>query len=201
MEYIFEKHSSFNRYSTVYDVISDSGEVIARIVIGYCDINNIFYFTEYRNNIFSNNMTNFNSIEQFCAVLSSFSDIFELLDYEEIISDKQYYNSHKHKLPKLSLKKLYLYDSLGCIDYDEQNNNYYIYPDDINLKHLVLQDKLESIQFLLDPDNDNDDDTFVDLSTDYWQYSKDDDVDGFYLAIKDWHGIHMLGKQFKEGEY
>lgn len=201
MDYTFEKHSSFNRYSTVYDVISDSGEVIARIVIGYCDINNIFYFTEYRNNIFSNNMTNFNSIEQFCAVLSSFSDIFELLDYEEIISDKQYYNSHKHKLPELSLKKLYLYDSLGCIDYDEQNNNYYIYPDDINLKHLVLQDKLESIQFLLDPDNDNDDDTFVDLSTDYWQYSKDDDVDGFYLAIKDWHGIHMLGKQFKEGEY
>jgi hypothetical protein len=198
MDYIFEKHSSFNKFSTVYNVIDDSGQVIARIIIGYCDINNIFYFTEYCNSIPSNyKTTNINSFEQYCAILSSLSNIFELLDYEEIISDKQYYNEHKNKLPELSLKKLYLYDSFGYIDYDEQNDNYYIYPDDMNLKHLVLQDKLESTQFLLDNDDD-DDDTFVDLSSD-WRYRKGDDVDGFYLAIKDWGSIYKSGEQFKKG--
>lgn len=198
MEYTFEKHSSFNKYSTVYDVVNNSGEVVTRIVIGYCDINNIFYFTEYRNSTLNNTIIKIDDIEQFCAVLSSFSDIFELLDYEEIISDKLYYNEHKNKLPELSLKKLYLYDSFGCIEYDELNDNCYIYPDDINLKHLVLQDKLESTQFLLDDDYDCID-TFIDLLSD-WTYSEGDDVNGFYLAIKDWNGIHELGKQFKKGE-
>jgi hypothetical protein len=196
MEYTFEKLLSFNKYSTVYDVVNDSGEVVTRIVVGYCDINNIYYFTEYRNSTLNNKILKIDDVEQFCAVLSSFSNIFELLDYEEIISDKYYYNKHKNKLPELSLKKLYLYDSLGCIEYDELNDNCYIYPDDINLKHLVLQDKLESTQFLLD-DNADYDDTFIDLLSD-WEYSKGDDVNGFYLAIKDWPGIHELGKQFKK---
>lgn len=186
--YSFIETKPFQGCSSLYEVYWNN-ELMTVIVIGYCPLNKIYYFTEYRGR---NDYAFIHIPEEFCNILSEFSELFLLMEPKDIISDDYKYLTYKDEMPEISLDKLYIYDGSGEISHD--HNEWRILPYDDVTYELAQLGILEDTQFLLE-DYDNDyydgEELFVDLASDPF-YCDGDSVDGFFLAIKDWNQIHNI---------
>lgn len=183
MSYKFiDANNNFARSSTVYNVYDNDDMPITSIVVGYDSMNNIFYFTEYRGGNRSHNMDGIQNTEELAGILYDFSQLFEYMDYTEIFSNMSTYEDYKDIIPKITKDKLYVYDGNGIIIY--RYGEWFLEADDEYTNDLLKLDILEKHMFLLE-DAGNDDDLFVDLESDPF-YCNGDEIDGFYLCVKDW---------------
>ena len=184
--YSFIETKPFQGCSSLYEVYWNN-ELITIIVIGYCPLNKIYYFTEYRGRA---DYTFIHIPEEFCDILSEFSELFLLMEPKDIISNEDRYLDYKDEMPEISLDKLYIYDSSGEISYD--CNGWKILPCDDVTYELTKLGILENTQFLLEDYSDYyDEELFVDLASDPF-YCNGDSVEGYFLAIKDWNQIHNI---------
>lgn len=175
MYYFQNADNNFNGYSTVYNVYDDENLLAASIVVGYCNYNNIFYFTEYRGGYASSIISTQSSYNK---ILYEFSQIFEHMEYMDIFSNESRYNENKDEIPAITKDKLYIYDSFGNIQY--KNGEWLIVPDDKFLEYLIDKGMLEDSWVLLE-DYDDDDNLLVEMNI----YDRDE-LNGFYLYVKDW---------------
>lgn len=186
--YSFIETKPFQGCSSLYEVYWNNN-LITVIVVGYCPLNKIYYFTEYRGR---NDYAFIHIPEEFCNILSEFSKLFLLMEPKDIISNENKYIDYKDEMPEISLDKLYVYDSSGEISYD--HNKWRILPCDDVTYELAQLGILEDAQFLLE-DYDSDyydgEELFVDLASDPF-YCDGDSVEGYFLAIKDWNRIHNI---------
>ena len=184
--YSFVEIKPFQSCSSLYEVYW-SNDLITVIVIGYCPLNKIYYFTEYRGR---NDYAFIHIPEEFCDILSEFSKLFLLMEPKDIISDEHRYLDYKDEMPEISLDKLYIYDGGGEVSHDR--NEWRILPCDDVIYKLTQLGILEDTQFLLEDYNSDyfdGEELFVDLASDPF-YCEGDIVDGYFLAIKDWNQIH-----------
>lgn len=186
--YSFIETKPFQGCSSLYEVYWHN-ELMTVIVIGYCPLNKIYYFTEYRGR---NDYAFMHIPEEFCNILSEFSELFLLMEPKDIVSNENRYLDYKDEMPKISLDNLYIYDGSGEISHD--HNEWRLLPCDDVTYELAQLGILEDTQFLLE-DYDSayydGEELFVDLASDPF-YCDGDSVDGFFLAIKDWDKIHNL---------
>lgn len=180
--------NNFLHSSTVYNVYDNDDTPITSIVVGYDVMNNIFYFTEYRGGSRSCNMNNIQNTEEFINILYDFSQLFEYIDYTDIFSNMNVYENYKDIVPPISKNKLYIYDGCGVVKHS--NGEWFLEADDEYVNNLIQLDILEGQQFLLE-DEGNGNDLFVDLTSDPF-YCVDDEIDGFYLYVKDWDKLEDL---------
>lgn len=186
--YSFVEIKPFQSCSSLYEVYWNN-DLITVIVIGYCPLNKIYYFTEYRGR---NDYAFIHIPEEFCDILSEFSKLFLLMEPKDIISDEHRYLDYKDEMPEISLDKLYIYDGGGEVSYDR--NEWRILPCDDVIYKLTQSGILEDTQFLLEDYNSDyfdGEELFVDLASDPF-YCDGDSVDGYFLAIKDWNQIHNI---------
>lgn len=186
--YSFVETKPFQGCSSLYEVYYKE-TLITVIVIGYCPLNHIYYFTEYRGRIGDEFI---HISEEFCSILSEFSELFMMMEPKDIISDNYKYLTYKDEMPEISLDKLYVYDSSGEISHS--HNEWTLLPCDDVTYELTQLGVLENTQFLLE-DYDSDyydgEELLVDLATDPF-YCDGDSVEGFFIAIKDWNKIHNI---------
>lgn len=189
MSYQFvNANNNFMRCSTVYDVYTYDDIHITSIVIGYDIYNHIYYFTEYRGGSRSHNALGIQVTEELIDILYDFSQFFELMDYPDIFSNMSVYYDYKDVIPPISKDKLYIYDGNGIIRFS--NGEWVIMADDKYVNELIQLGVLDGQQFLLEDDGDNDD-LFVDLTSDPF-YCVGDEINGYYLYIKDWERLNTL---------
>ena len=186
--YSFVRAEPFQGCSSLYEVYYND-TLITVIVVGYCTLNKIYYFTEYR----GRHGDEFIHIpEEFCSILSDFSKLFELMEPMDILSNEAKYYTYRDELPPISLNKLYVYDSAGEISYS--HNEWTLLPDDDVIYELTQLGILENTQFLLE-DYDSDyydgEELLVDLASDPF-YCDGDSVEGFFIAINDWDQVHNI---------
>ena len=114
--------------------------------------------------------------------------LFELMDYPDIFSNMSVYYDYKDVIPPISKDKLYIYDGDGIVRH--RNGEWFIEADDEYVNDLIQLDILEGQQLLLEDDDDGND-LFVDLTSDPF-YCVGDEIDGFYLCVKDWDKLKGL---------
>ena len=183
MSYKFiNANNNFMYSSTVYNVYDNDDIPITSIVVGHDATSNIFYFTEYRGGNRSHNMNGIQNTEELANILYDFSQLFEYMDYTDIFSNISRYEDYKDIIPKITKDKLYVYDGCGIIKH--RHGEWFLEADDEYVNDLLKLDILEKHMFLLEDTND-DDDLFVDLESDPF-YCNGDEIDGFYLYVKDW---------------
>lgn len=186
--YSFVETKPFQGCSSLYEVYWNN-DLMTVIVVGYCPLNKIYYLTEYRGR---NDYAFIHIPEEFCNILSEFSELFLLMEPKDIVSNENRYLDYKDEMPEISLDKLYIYDSSGEISHD--HNEWRILPCDDVTYELAQLGILEDTQFLLE-DYDSDyydgEELFVDLASDPF-YCDGDSVEGYFLAIKDWNRIHNI---------
>ena len=180
--------NNFMKSSTVYNVYDNDDTPITSIVVGYDAMSNIFYFTEYRGGSRSYNMNHIQNIEELINILYDFSQLFEYMDYTDIFSDISAYEDYRDIVPLISKNKLYIYDGSGVVRYS--NGEWLLEADDEYVNDLIQLAVLEGQQFLLEDDDDGND-LFVDLTSDPF-YCAGDDINGFYLYVKDWDKLKDL---------
>lgn len=179
--------NNFMGCSTVYDVYTYNNIHIASIVVGYNVLSHIYYLTEYRGG--SNRIIPaIHVTEELIDIIYDFSQFFELMDYSDIFSNMNVYYDYQDEVPPISKDKLYIYDGNGTVRH--RNGEWFIEADDEYVNDLIQLDILEGQQLLLE-DDDNGNDLFVDLTSDPF-YCVDDEIDGFYLYIKDWEKLKTL---------
>ena len=184
MNYTFKNaDNNFIGSSTVYDVYDEDNMQVASIVVGFCSLNKIYYFTEYRG---AGNHCSIRTQEEFNGILYSFSQLFECLDYLDIISKESTYEKYKDLLPLISKDKLYIYDSYA--DICLRDYKWLVVPDDNFIEYLVDEDILEGSELLLE-DYDDDNNLYIDLND--ASYYVGDTLDGFYLYVKDWDALEQ----------
>lgn len=189
MSYQFiNANNNFMGCSTVYNVYTYDNIHITSIVIGYNISNSIYYLTEYRGGSRSHNAPGIQVTEELIDIIYDFSQFFELMDYPDIFSNMGVYYDYQDEVPPISKDKLYIYDGNGTVRY--RNGEWSIVADDEYVNDLIQLDILESQEFLLDDDGDKDD-LFVDLTSDPF-YCAGDEINGFYLCIKDWEKLKTL---------
>lgn len=179
---------NFMYSSTVYSVYDNDDIPITSIVVGYDAMNNIFYFTEYRGGNRSHNMIGIRNTEELINILYDFSQLFEYMDYIDIFSNMSIYEDYKDIVPKITKDKLYVYDGCGIIKH--RHGEWFVEADDEYVNDLIQLDILEGQQLLLEDDDDGND-LFVDLESDPF-YCNGDEIDGFYLYVKDWNKLEDL---------
>ena len=186
--YSFVETKPFQGCSSLYEVYYKE-TLITVMVVGYCPLNHIYYFTEYRGRIGDEFI---HISEEFCSILSEFSELFMIMEPKDIISDNYKYLTYKDEMPEISLDKLYIYDSSGEISHS--HNEWALLPDDGVTYELTQLGILENSQFLLE-DYDSDyydgEELLVDLASDPF-YCDGDSVEGFFIAIKDWNKVHNI---------
>jgi hypothetical protein len=155
--------------------------------MGYDVSNSIYYLTEYRGGSRSHDALGIQVIEELIDIIYDFSQFFELMDYPDIFSNMGVYYDYQDEVPSISKDKLYIYDGNGIVRH--RNGEWFIEADDEYVNDLIQLDILEGQQLLLE-DDDNGNDLFVDLTSD--PYCADDEIDGFYLYIKDWEKLKTL---------
>ena len=180
--------NNFMYSSTVYNVYDNDDILITSIVVGYDTTSNIFYFTEYRGSNRSHNMNGIQNTEELINILYDFSQLFEYMDYTDIFSNISIYEDYKDIIPKITKDKLYVYDGCGIIKY--RHGEWLLEADDEYVNDLLKLDILEKHMFLLE-DTNYDDDLFVDLESDPF-YCNGEEIDGFYLYVKDWDKLKDL---------
>jgi hypothetical protein len=189
MSYKFiNANNNFMRCSTVYNVYDNDDMPITSIVVGYETAHNIFYFTEYRGGDRSYNMDGIQNTEELANILYDFSQLFEYMEYPDIFSNMSIYEDYKDIIPKITKDKLYVYDGNGIVKYG--HGEWFLEADDEYVNDLLELDILEKHMFLLE-DTNNDDDLFVDLESDPF-YCNGDEIDGFYLYVKDWNKLEVF---------
>ena len=192
--YSFIRTKPFQGLSSLYEIYDSNNTYVTTIVIGYDDMNNIYYFTEYR----GTSKRFIQHIDEFCEILYDFSMFFEILEPTDIISSDYMYLTYKDKMPEISLKYLYLYDSSGEVSH-ERDGDWIIIPDDNILEDLVYCKAVNGTQILLEDYNDcynNGESLFIDLSEDSSIYNGDG-IEGHYLAINDWNEIIRRAESYK----
>ena len=110
------------------------------------------------------------------------------MDYSDIFSNMGVYYDYQNEVPPISKDKLYIYDGNGIVRH--RNGEWFLEADDEYVNDLLKLDILEGQQFLLEDDADGND-LFVDLTSDPF-YCVDDEIDGFYLYVKDWDKLKDL---------
>ena len=193
--YSFVRTEPFQRLSSLYEVYDSDNTYVTTIVVGYDNRNNIYFFTEYKA---TSRIESIDYIDEFCAILSDFSMFFEMLEPTDIISDNYIYLTYKDKMPEISLKYLYLYDSSGEVSH-ERDGDWIVIPNDSILEDLVYCKAINGTQILLEDYSDyyNDGDSlFVDLSEN-WFVCVGDILEGYYLAINDWNEIYRRAESYK----
>ena len=189
MSYQFiNANNNFMGCSTVYNVYIYDNIPITSIVVGYDAMSNIFYFTEYRGGNRSHNAPGIQDTEELIDIIYDFSQLFELMDYSDIFSNMGVYYDYQNEVPPISKDKLYIYDGNGIVRH--RNGEWFLEADDEYVNDLLKLDILEGQQFLLEDDADGND-LFVDLTSDPF-YCVDDEIDGFYLYVKDWDKLKDL---------
>lgn len=189
MSYQFiNANNNFMGCSTVYNVYTYDNILITSIVIGYDISNSIYYLTEYRGGSRSHDALGIQVTEELIDIIYDFSQFLELMDYPDIFSNMGVYYDYQDEVPSISKDKLYIYDGGGVVRFS--NGEWFIMADDKYVNSLIQLDILESQQFLLE-DHGNKDDLFVDLTSDPF-YCVGDELDGFYLYIKDWDKLKTL---------
>jgi hypothetical protein len=181
-----DKH--FMNCSSVYDVYDDCDCPITKCVVGYDCSNNIYYFTEYRGYGPRENFLGIRDTSELINILYDFSQLFELMDYPDIFSNMSVYYDYKDVIPPISKDKLYIYDGDGIVRFSD--GEWVIMANDKYVNDLIQLDILEGQQFLLEDDGDGND-LFVDLTSDPF-YCAGDEINGFYLYIKDWEKLKTL---------
>ena len=181
-------NNNFIYSSTVYNVYDNDDMPITSIVVGYDVTNNMFYFTEYRGADRSYNMDGIQNTEELANILYDFSQLFEYMEYSDIFSNMSIYEDYKDIIPKITKDKLYVYDGCGIIKH--RHGEWLLEADDEYVNDLLELDILEKHTFLLEDAGDNDD-LFVDLESDPF-YCNGDEIDGFYLCVKDWDKLKDL---------
>ena len=192
--YSFIRTEPFQGLSSLYEIYDSNNTYVTTIVIGYDDMNNIYYFTEYR----GTSKRFIQHTDEFCAILYDFSMFFEILEPTDIISSDYMYLTYKDKMPEILLKYLYLYDSSGEVSH-ERDGDWIIIPDDNILEDLVYCKAVNGTQILLEDYNDcynNGESLFIDLSEDPSIYNEDG-IEGHYLAINDWNEIIRRAESYK----
>lgn len=180
--------NNFMYSSTVYNVYDNDDTLITSIVVGYEATSNIFYFTEYRGGNRSHNMNGIQNTEELANMLYDFSQLFEYMDYTDIFSNMSIYEDYKDIIPKIAKDKLYVYDGCGIIKY--RYGEWFLEANDKYVNDLLKLDILEKHMFLLEDTNDGDD-LFIDLESDPF-YCNGDEINGFYLYVKDWDKLKDL---------
>lgn len=180
--------NNFMGCSTVYDVYTYNNIHITSIVIGYDISNSVYYLTEYRGGSRSHNAPGIQVTEELINIIYDFSQFFELMNYTDIFSNIGVYCDYQDEVPPISKDKLYIYDGCGIVRY--RNGEWFIEADDEYVNDLIQLDVLESQQILLEDDGDGND-LFIDLTSDPF-YCVDDEINGFYLYIKDWKKLKTL---------
>lgn len=180
--------NNFMYSSTVYNVYDNDDTLITSIVVGYEATSNIFYFTEYRGGNRSHNMNGIQNTEELANILYDFSQLFEYMEYSDIFSNISRYEDYKDVIPKITKDKLYVYDGCGIIKH--RHGEWFLEADDEYVNDLLELDILEKHMFLLEDTNDGDD-LFIDLESDPF-YCNGDEINGFYLYVKDWDKLKDL---------
>lgn len=188
MSYQFiNANNDFMGCSTVYDVYTYNNIHIASIVVGYNVLSHIYYLTEYRGS--SNRIIPaIHVTEELIDIIYDFSQFFELMDYPDIFSNMSVYYDYQDEVLPISKDKLYIYDGNGTVRYS--NGEWFITADDEYVNDLIQLDILEGQQLLLEDDDDGNG-LFVDLTSDPF-YCVGDEIDGFYLCVKDWDKLKGL---------
>lgn len=189
--YTFVRVAPFMKGSSLYEVYNYNNHYVTTIVVGYCELNKIYYYTEYRG---VNKGVFIGTTDEFCSVLHAFTQFFEMLDYTDIISDNKTYLKYKDELPLISLNKLYLYDNSGRISCERE---YIIIPEEDWLEDLIRCGAINGTQFLLEEPDDyfDENELFIDLSENPY-YCDGDKVGGFYLSINDWIEIEKRASAY-----
>ena len=179
--YSFIRTEPFHGFSSLYEVYNYNNHYMTTIVVGYCELNDIYYFTEYRG--VTNKEVFIGSTDELCSILHAFAQFFEMLEYTDIISNPNKYSIDK--MPPISLNKLYLYDSSGEVSIE--GDDCLIIPEDCFLEDLVRCKAIEGTRFLLESPDDyfDEEELFIDLSENPF-YCDGDELNGFYLSINDW---------------
>ena len=194
--YSFVMTEPFHGLSSLYEVYDSNNKHETTIVAGYDNMNNIYFFTEYKGR--PSRVKSINCTDEFCAILSDFSMFFEMLEPTDIISDNYKYLTYRDEIPEISLKYLYLYDNSGEILHEE-SGDWIVIPNDSILEDLVYCKAINGTQIWLEDYSDdyNDGDSlFVDLSEDVF-ICNGDSIDGYFLAINDWNEISRRAESYK----
>lgn len=193
--YSFIRTEPFQGLSSLYEVYDSNNTYVTTMVVGYDNMNNIYFFTEYKG---ASRVESIDYTDEFCAILSDFSMFFEMLEPTDIISDNYKYLTYRDEMPEISLKYLYLYDNSGEVSH-ERNGDWIVIPDDNILEDLVYCKAINGTQILLEDYSDdyNDGDSlFVDLSEDAF-ICDGDELEGYFLAINDWNEIARRAESYK----
>ena len=179
--------NNFMGCSTVYNVYYDDIHITS-IVIGYNVLSSVYYLTEYRGGNRSHNAPGIQVTEELIDIIYDFSQLFELMDYSDIFSNMSVYYVYQNEVPLITKDKLYIYDGYGIIKHS--HGEWFLEADDEYVNDLLKLDILEKHMFLLEDVND-DDDSFVDLESNPF-YCNGDEINGFYLYVKDWNKLKDL---------
>lgn len=193
--YSFVRTEPFHGLSSLYEVYDSNNTYVTTMVVGYDNMNDIYFFTEYKG---TSRVESIDYTDEFCAILSDFSMFFEMLEPTDIISDNYKYLTYRDEMPEISLKYLYLYDSSGEVSHEE-DGNWIVIPNDSILEDLIYCKAINGTQILLEDYSDdyNDGDSlFVDLSEDVF-ICNGDNIDGYFLAINDWNEISRRAESYK----
>jgi hypothetical protein len=193
--YSFVRAEPFHGLSSLYEIYDSNNTYVTTMVVGYDDMNNIYFFTEYKG---ASRVESIDYTDEFCAILSDFSILFEMLEPTDIISDNYRYLTYRDEMPEISLKYLYLYDSSGEVSH-ERDGDWIVIPNDNILEDLVYCKAINGTQILLEDYSDdyNDGDSlFVDLSEDVF-ICDGDELEGYFLAINDWNEIARRAESYK----
>lgn len=193
--YTFIRTDPFQGLSSLYQVYDSNNNYVTTIVVGFCNLNKIYFFTEYRG---SSRAESIDYTDEFCAILSDFAQVFEMLNPTDIISDHNKYLTYRDEMPPISLRYLYLYDSSGEISH-ERDDEWIVVPEDGILEDLIYCKIVNGTQLLLEDYSDDyfdGDELFVDLSDNPY-YCDGDEINGFYLAINDWIEVEKKASIYK----
>lgn len=193
--YSFIKTEPFHKLSSLYEIYDSNNTYVTTVVVGYDNINNIYFFTEYKG---TSRVESIDYTDEFCAILSDFSTFFEMLEPTDIISDNYEYLIYRDAMPEILLKHLYLYDNSGEVSH-ERDGDWIVVPEDNILEDLIYCKAINGTQILLEDYSDdyNDGDSlFVDLSEDVF-ICDGDTLEGYFLAINDWNEIFRRAKSYK----
>ncbi len=177
---------SFMGCSTIYNVYDECNVLVSQFVVGYSIPHKLYYITEYRGADGDPSAIGVQSPEELAAILYSFSQIFEYMNYTDVFSSISLYNDYRNDIPDISKELLYMYDSYGEVTH--QNSEWFITAEDCNVEELIYKNAIEGTELYLEDDSSGD--LFVDLQENTF-YCEGDTVDGFYAEIH-WDKIKDL---------
>lgn len=190
--YTFIRTKPFASLSSLYEVYDGENKYVTTMVVGFCNLNKIYFFTEYKG---TSRPESIDYTDEFCAILYDFSQFFELLEPTDIISDNYKYLTYRDEMPPIELKYLYLYDNWGEVS-RERDGDWIIVPGENLLEDLVYCKALNGSQILLEDYPEDSNELFVDLNEDAF-YCNGDEVEGFFMGINDWNEIHRRAESYK----